>query len=220
VIRPYSINHQWQQTTEIDMQAMKDTLQQPGALTAALNYYRHSFQRANHHPALEPIRARRCKWNFWLHSAAIFCRQGVAMSPYDLIDITHLTEPRAALLCARLRLRTGRRHLQKGQSAAGMVALYDAMLFGMRYYIIQHKRCESFVENADLWDAVSLFHALTRAGVFDDPLTFNRLSLLVERALWQGSSTTDADSILTEFEEMLSKLGILPLDKAGLPGKH
>jgi hypothetical protein len=142
------------------------------------------------------------------------------MSPYSLIDITNLAEPRAALLCARLCLRTGKRYLHKGRSAAGLAALYDAILFGMRYYIIQHKRCESFVENTDLWDAVSLFHALTQAGVFDDALTFNRLSLLVERALWQGSFTSDADSILTEFEKMLSKLGILPLDRTNLPGNH
>jgi pimeloyl-ACP methyl ester carboxylesterase len=41
------------------IQAVKATLQQPGVLTAALNYYRHSFNPANRHPALQAIRERR-----------------------------------------------------------------------------------------------------------------------------------------------------------------
>lgn len=100
------------------------------------------------------------------------------------------------------------------------MALYEAVLRGMQEYVARHEQCASFVDNADLWDAVALYHALTRAGVFEDPLTFNRFSLMVERALWQGSSTSDADSILTEFEKMFSKLGILPLDGTSLSVKH
>jgi len=42
-----------------EIQAVKETFRQPGTLTAALNYYRHSFNRANQHPALQAIRARR-----------------------------------------------------------------------------------------------------------------------------------------------------------------
>jgi pimeloyl-ACP methyl ester carboxylesterase len=39
--------------------AVKETLRQPGVLTAALSYYRHSFNAAHHSPALAYIRARR-----------------------------------------------------------------------------------------------------------------------------------------------------------------
>jgi pimeloyl-ACP methyl ester carboxylesterase len=42
-----------------EIQAVKETFQQPGVLTAALSYYRHSFNPANRHPALEAVRARR-----------------------------------------------------------------------------------------------------------------------------------------------------------------
>jgi hypothetical protein len=135
--------------------------------------------------------------------------QGVAMSQKDLPDLATMTAARVAFLCARLNLRNGKRQLQKGLTVKGALALYDSVLFGMRYYITYHKRCASFVKNIDLWDAASLFHALTRAGVFDDPCTFNHFSFTVERALWQTSISLDVDAALAEAEGMLAKLGVL-----------
>jgi len=138
--------------------------------------------------------------------------------PQDVLtNASKIIEADAALMSARLYLRGGKRRLQKGSSAAGMDALYTAVLCGMRYYIAKHKRCATFVENIDLWDAASLFHALTRAGVFDDPLAFNRFSLIVERALWQESFLFDIDSTLAEVETMLTKLGIMPSNENTLP---
>jgi hypothetical protein len=133
------------------------------------------------------------------------------MSHYDFINLTQMTEPRAAFVCARLNLRFGKRRLQKGLTVAGIIALYDSILFGMQYYIISHKHCASLVEKVDLRDAAGLFDALTRAGVFDDPLVFNRFSLMVERALWQESFLLDAGTILAEVETILAKLGVGPL---------
>ncbi len=132
------------------------------------------------------------------------------MPHYGLMDATTMTEAEAALMRARLHLHGGKRRLQAGLTAPGIAALYDSVLFGMRYYIARHKRCAAFVENTDLWDAASLFHALTRAGVFDDPRTFNRFSLIVERTLWQESFSFDVDTTLAEVEMMLSKLGVMP----------
>jgi len=141
------------------------------------------------------------------------------MPHYGLMDTTKMTEVEAALMRARLHLRGGKRRLQKGLTTPGIAALYDSVLFGMRYYIARHNRCASFVENTDLWDAVGLFHALTRAGVFDDPLTFNRFSLIVERALWQESFSFDADATLAEVEMILTKLGVMPFNESALPGE-
>ncbi|HEX5943274.1 MAG TPA: hypothetical protein VFY66_13415, partial [Anaerolineales bacterium] len=93
------------------------------------------------------------------------------------------------------------------------------VLLGMRDYIARHEECASFVENTDPWDAAALYHALVRAGVFDDPLTFNRFSLIVERALWQGSFSFDVDSILAEVEKMLMKLGAGPFRESDSPGQ-
>jgi hypothetical protein len=141
-------------------------------------------------------------------------QKGVAMPHYDLMDATQLTEAEAALKRSQLHLRGGKRRLQKGLAAAGMVALYDAVLFGMRYYLAGHEQCAPFVKHIDPWDAASLFHALTRVGLFEDPLMINRLSLLVERALWRGSVAFDADTTLQEVEIMLMKLGVIPIHEA------
>ena len=80
----------------------------------------------------------------------------------------------------------------------------------MRYYITRHERCAALLENIDLWDGMSMFEALTRVEVFEDPLSFNRFSLLVERALWQGSFALDPEAVLTEVEKMLTTLGVMP----------
>jgi hypothetical protein len=128
------------------------------------------------------------------------------------IDVSKITDARTALICARLRLRGAKRRLQKGPTPAAIAALYDSVLFGMRYYIAKHSRCASLVENIDLWDAANLFLVLARAGVFDDPLSFNRFSLSVERALWQGSVSFNVNAILIEVEAMLKKLGVMSFD--------
>jgi len=147
--------------------------------------------------------------------------------PYDVgMDLVKMTDPRTALLCARLYLRGGKRRLQKGLTAAGVIALYDSILFGMRYYIARHKRYELFLKTIDLWDAASMFQALTRAGVFEDLLIFNRFSLIVERALWQGSFSFDTNAVLTEVEKMLTTLGVMPfnenipLKQSGIPQEY
>src|ERR1044071_9632332 len=132
-------------------------------------------------------------------------------------DASHLIDSRTALICARFNLRGGKRRLQKGLTAAGMVALYDSILFGMRYYITRHERCASLLDDIDLWDALNMFEALTRAGLFEDPLTFNRLSLIVERPLWQGSLSLEAKTVLMEVEKMLVTLGVLPFPE-NIPG--
>jgi hypothetical protein len=141
------------------------------------------------------------------------------MSDDTLIDEVKLTEARTALICARLNLRGGKRRLQRGHTVSGIAALYDSVLFGMRYYIARHKSCTPFLENIDLWDAMSVFHALRRAGVFDDPLLFNHFSWLVERICWQESFSFDIDDTLTKVETMLMKLGVMQPDKLRLPNE-
>jgi hypothetical protein len=136
------------------------------------------------------------------------------MLNFDPINSTKITDARSMLVCARLSLRVGKRSIQKGLATAGVTALYDAVLFGIQYYMARHKGCASFVKDTEFWDAASLFHALSRAGVFDDPHAFNRFSLMVERALWQGSSAFDADSTLADVETILKKLGIVPFNES------
>lgn len=143
------------------------------------------------------------------------------MPHFGLMDSTQMSEEDAALMRARLHLRGGKRRLREGLAVAGIVALYDALLFGMRYYLARQERCEkaNLAENIDLWDVVALFHTLASAGIFDDPYAFDRLSLIVERVLWQESFSFDADATLAEVETMLTKLGVIPFNEAALPGE-
>src|ERR1051325_4556196 len=104
------------------------------------------------------------------------------MVPLDFMDTTQATEELIPLRCARLYLRRGKRRLQAGQNSAGLAALYDSVLFGMRYYATKHKDYATITKALNLWDAASLFHALAKVGIFDDRLSFNRFSLLVEQA--------------------------------------
>jgi hypothetical protein len=130
--------------------------------------------------------------------------------PYpNVILPTPITDAREALLCARLNLRGAKRLLQKGAVSRGVSALYDSVLFGMMYYVAQYEGCAG----VDLGDATAVFHLLTRAGVFEDRQAFHRLSLTVERFLWQGSDTFDANAILIEVEDMLRKLGVTKIQK-------
>jgi hypothetical protein len=143
--------------------------------------------------------------------------EGGTMPDDTLFDAVSMTDARTALICARLNLRGGKRRLRRGHTVSGIAALYDSVLFGMRYYIARHKRCASFLENIDPWDAMSLFHALRRAGVFDDPLVFNHFSWLVERVCWQQSFSFDVDDTLAEVEKILVKLGVMPPNEFRLP---
>ena len=136
--------------------------------------------------------------------------------PYeDVINPAQEMDARQALACARLNLRGAKRLLQKGSLKHGISALYDSFLFGMHYYVARHVDCT----DVDLANAAGLFHLLAREGIFEDQHAFNRLSLSVERALWQGSDRFDAYAILMEVEEMLTKLGVMALQTPTLVRK-
>ena len=132
------------------------------------------------------------------------------MLSHDVIDPTKITDARAALICARLRFRAGKHCLQKGLTTKGIAALYDSVLFGMQYYIANHHAFPR--KNIELWNAASMFQVLARIGLFEDSRTFNRFTLVVERALWQGLFSSDADVILAQVEELLTKLGVISFD--------
>jgi len=132
------------------------------------------------------------------------------MQRYDFVYTDKMSEAKRALILACLNLRHGKRRLQTGRSVAGITALYDALLFGMHYFIARaQNRNTSLNESKDeLWDHAALYQKLVKVGIFDDPYAFNRLSLIVERALWQGSISFDTESILHEIEKMLTQLGV------------
>jgi hypothetical protein len=140
------------------------------------------------------------------------------MPSHGLMKADRMSEADAAFIHARVLLPGSIDAGQESTSRAGITTLYEAIFLGMRDYIARHEECASFVENADLWDAAVLYQALVRAGVFDDPLRFNRISLMVERAVWQGTLVSEDDSVLREAESMLTRLEVIALERSALPG--
>ncbi len=57
------------------------------------------------------------------------------MPHFGLIDETRLGEADFTLEQARLHLRAGKYRFRHGKLAAGIAALYDALAYGMRWYI-------------------------------------------------------------------------------------
>ena len=139
------------------------------------------------------------------------------MRHYSLMDKDNIGDAGAELIPARLHSRGRKRRVQEGMSVADLAAFYDLVVSGMHDYLAKHETCASLVANTDLWDAVALYQALAGAGVFEDPLAFNRFALLVERALWQESFSFDTDATLAEVETMLTKLGVMPFNESALP---
>jgi len=130
--------------------------------------------------------------------------------PYQNVIIpTPIIDARQALLCARLNLHSARRLLQKGSLRRGISTLYDSVLFGIMYYVTRYEGCPG----VDLGDATAIFHLLTYAGVFEDQQAFHRLSLTVERFLWQGPDAFNANAILIEVEDILRRLGVMKIQK-------
>ena len=137
------------------------------------------------------------------------------MQHQNFMDIIKMINAETALLCARLYLRDGKRHLQEGSFKEGIAALYDAILFAMHYCIAETTvRGNIDLNSNDLWDHAALYHKLAKAGLFEDPHALNHLSQIVERVLWQGSISFDPNLILAEVEAMLLKLGVIPFNES------
>ena len=141
------------------------------------------------------------------------------MSPhFGLMDPGKMTRPEAALMRAKLHWRGGRRRLREHKTAAGIAALYDAMLYGLRWYFLVH-RPEGTDKRRDdeLEDEAVLFSLGRKAGILDETIDPEGMQALVDRALGGG----DVDSALRSFpgriELLFTRIGILPFDEQELP---
>ncbi len=78
-------------------------------------------------------------------------------------------KPEGALLRARLHIRGGKRRLRQGKISAGIVTLYDALMFALRWYIALPERREalSVREEDDLTDEKTVFGILKRSNVLN-----------------------------------------------------
>ena len=142
------------------------------------------------------------------------------MPHFGLMDTKDSFEkPEGALLRARLHIRGGKRRLRQGKISAGIVTLYDALMFALRWYIASpdRRKALSVREVDDLTNEKTVFGIIKRSKVAIDDFDYDEFNALVEKALEQEMPEYDYTGMLRDFEAFMTSLGVMPFDEAQLP---
>ena len=136
------------------------------------------------------------------------------MSTADSFDT-----PEGALLRARLHIRGGRRRLSQGKISSGIVTLYDALIFALRWYLMAPEHREEFRINEaiDLTDEKAMIRALESSGVLDSSFDIGAFDKLVDKAAYEELPGLDYVPVLGQFESLMRRLEVMPFDEAALP---
>jgi hypothetical protein len=127
-----------------------------------------------------------------------------------------------ALLRARLHIRGGRRRLRQGKISAGLLTLYDALMFALRWYVASPERRSSLRirEGDDLKDDRTVFMILKESGVADPSVfDYEAFDKLVEKASGEEMPDFDYEKVLRGFEAFMTRIGVMPFDEALLPAE-
>jgi hypothetical protein len=124
-----------------------------------------------------------------------------------------------ALLRARLHIRGGKRRLRQGKISAGIVTLYDALLFALRWYAFSpdHRKATGIRLEDALSEEKKVFGLIKSAGLFPVDLNYDAFDALVVKALAEEMPEYDYNGILRDFEAFMTSLGVMPFDEAKLP---
>jgi len=124
-----------------------------------------------------------------------------------------------ALLRARLHIRGARRRLRQGKISAGIVTLYDALLFALRWYLSSPERREklSLGPKDALSDERQVLALLQRSHVLPEEFDYHAFDALVEKASEQEMPGYDYSELLREFETLMNCLGVMPFNESDLP---
>jgi hypothetical protein len=141
------------------------------------------------------------------------------MPHFGLMDPGALGPEKAALQRAKLHVRAGRRRLRQGKVSAGIITIYDALVFAMQWYVSSPERRKGLDvrEGENIFDEKTAYRILTRSGVLDGSLDFTALDSLVEEALAGDLADFDYSGTLKAVESAISQLGVLPFDEGELP---
>jgi hypothetical protein len=119
---------------------------------------------------------------------------------------------------ARLHIRGGRRRLQQGKIAAGIVTLYDAMLAAMQSFAASPGRTRLDIKDGeDINNDRVLYTVLVRSGILDGKFDFSAFDRLTEKALNEEIPGYDYSSLLADVESVMTQLGVMPFDETQLP---
>ena len=141
------------------------------------------------------------------------------MPHFGLMDENKLGPVEGPLQRARLHIRGGKRRLRQGKIAAGIVTLYDALEGAMKSYVADPAKRVRLTIHADenLNDERTLYAVLVRSRVLDGVFDYDSFDRLVETALHEELPGYDYRELLTRFETVMTRLGVMPFDEAALP---
>jgi hypothetical protein len=141
------------------------------------------------------------------------------MPHFGLMDEKKLGPVAGPFQRSRLHLRSARRRLRQGKTAAGVVTLYDVLSAAMDSYAASAERSAGLNvrKGEDLKQERDLYRVLVRSGVISSDLDFDAFEDLMEKALSQEIPGYDHRVLLQQVESLLEQLGVLPFDEATLP---
>jgi len=128
-------------------------------------------------------------------------------------------KPEGALLRARLHIRGGKRRLAQGKISTGIVTLYDALIFGLRWYLMapEHREELRINDALDLTDEKAMLKTLETAGVLDSSFDLPVFEKLVDKAADEEMPGFDYGPVLAQFESLMRRLEVMPFDEGALP---
>jgi len=142
------------------------------------------------------------------------------MPHFGLMDTRESFEkPEGALLRARLHIRGGKRRLRQGKISAGIVTLYDALLFGLRWYAFSpdHRKALGIRLEDAFSDEKRVFELIKSLDLFPVEFDYDEFDALVEKAADDEMSDYDYFGMLRDFEEFMTGLGVMPFNESELP---
>jgi hypothetical protein len=141
------------------------------------------------------------------------------MSPhFGLMDPGKMNPAEAALLRAKLHWRGGCRRLREAKTAAGIAALYDALLSGLRWHILMHRPASpETAARRELENEGFLFNWGRQAGILDQSVDLAGIRTVVDQALGGGAVDVDRDLFREQLELLLTGIGVLPFADKELP---
>lgn len=142
------------------------------------------------------------------------------MPHFGLMDTRDSFEKEeGALLRARLHIRSGKRRLRQGKISAGIVTLYDAFLFALRWYVAspERRKALSARKEDDLKDEKTIIALLRGSKVIASDFDAAAFDALVDMASNEEMPDYDYSGMLRDFEAFMTSIGVMPFDEAALP---
>jgi hypothetical protein len=141
------------------------------------------------------------------------------MPHFGLIDEYKMQPHEAALMRARLHIRSGMRRLRQGMLKEGLFTLYDSLYSGMRFYILSPENQDRFAsaDGIQRTEEMALYKVLRQAGVVDDSFDFESFFSLMEKLIDGVDVEINSTEALRGYDKIMTQLGVMPFDESALP---